>query len=68
MSIFSSALNLVKDVASVIPGGQIVASAIDLFSSIANKVAPLVNDLIQASPLPQEAKDIAGKAYDFGWG
>ncbi len=67
MSLFSDAMSLVSDIAKLVPGGSIVSSAIDLISNIADKVMPMINDLIQASPLPDEAKSIIGQAYDFGF-
>lgn len=67
MSIFSDAMSLVSEIAKVIPGGEIVSKAIDLISSIADKVLPMINDLIQASPLPDDAKAAIGQAYELGF-
>lgn len=67
MSLFSDAMSLVSEIAKIVPGGEILSKAIDLISNIADKVLPMINDLIQASPLPDEAKSVISQAYELGF-
>lgn len=69
MSLINDALNLAKTIAPLLgPQGLALSAALNIASKVLDFAAPIVNNLVNSSPLPDEAKDLFNTAYRAGFG
>lgn len=68
MSLFNDVVNLAKTIAPLLgPQGAALAAGLGIFQKVVDFAAPIVHQLFNAAPLPDEAKSLFNSAYNLGF-